>query len=168
MAAYKLVAKDLMTKKVVCVYPETPVRDLIKIFIENQIDGVPVINKEENLIGVVSKTDILKHIEKGSEEIITQDIMTTDVFTAEANDTLDYLTKKMYQEKIHRIIIQEGKQVIGIVSVLDILHVISTLGYGSVGLLNEDAILDLRKGLETVEKSIHSLRTTLDKIYGPK
>lgn len=168
MTAYRLVAKDLMTKEVVCVYPETSVRDLVKIFIDNQIDGMPVIDKEENLIGVVSKTDILKHSEKGFGETVVKDIMTPDVITAAANDTIDYLAKKMYREKIHRIIIQEDKRVTGIVSVLDILHVVSTLGYGSVALLGEEAILDLRKGLQSAERSIHSLRNTFDKMYGLK
>lgn len=197
MATHKLVAKDLMTKKVVCAYPETPIKQVIKILVDYDIDGVPVIDKREKLIGVVSKTDILeynekepgKRIPKGGKSFyhdtngrskkdfekiskekdfgkaVVKDIMTSHVVTADADETIDRLAKKMYQEKIHRIIIQEDRKVIGVVSTLDILHVISTIGYGSAVFTTEKTIQNLRKRLEAAEKAIQSLRNTFDKMY---
>lgn len=197
MATYKLLAKDLMTAKVVCVYPETPVRDLIKVLIDYGIDGVPVVDKKEKLIGVVSKTDILEYSgektekrdlnskksfytdtngklkkafdkvtrEKDFGKATVKDIMTPHVITAEATDTIGRLAKIMYNKKVHRLIIQDSGRVVGVVSTLDILHVVGTLNYGSNTFVSEKAILGLRKRLEAAEKSIKSLRNTFDKIY---
>lgn len=197
MATYKLLAKDLMTAKVVCVYPETPVRDLIKVLIDYGIDGVPVVDKKEKLIGVVSKTDILEYSgektekrdlnskksfytdtngklkkafdkvtrEKDFGKATVKDVMTPHVITAEATDTIDRLAKIMYNRKVHRLIIQDSGRVVGVVSTLDILHVVGTLNYGSNTFVSEKAILGLRKRLEAAEKSIKSLRNTFDKIY---
>ena len=163
MSTYKFVAKDLMSEKVVCVHPDTPIHTLIKILIKNHINGAPVVNKDGKLVGVVSKTDIVEYDEKTSKKrfpsskksfysdtngklkkalakiskaksfgnAVVQDIMTSHVVTAQADDTIDRLAKIMYDKKIHRIIIQDKEQVIGVVSTLDILHAVSTMGYGS-------------------------------------
>ena len=61
--------------------------------------------------------------------------MTPRVITAQADDTIDRLAKIMYDKKIHRVIILDKEQVIGVVSTLDILHAVSTMGYGTVPLL---------------------------------
>ncbi|KAA0243670.1 MAG: CBS domain-containing protein [Candidatus Brocadia sp. AMX2] len=200
VATYKFVAKDLMAEKVVCVHPETPINDLIKILVKNHINGAPVVDKKRKLVGVVSKTDIVEYDEKTSKKrggatkksfysdtngklkkeldkllktktfgkTFVKDIMTSRVITAQANDTIDRLAKIMHDKKIHRVIIQDKEQVIGVVSTLDILHAVSTMGYGSSAFVTEEAILDLQERLEAAENSILSLRDILDRIHGEK
>ncbi len=199
MTTYKFVASDLMTEKVVCVHPETPINDLIKILVKNHINGAPVVDKEGKLTGVVSKTDIVEYNEKTSKKrggakksfykdtneklkkevdkllktknfgkTFVNDIMTPHVITAQADDTIDRLAKIMYDKKIHRVIIQDKEQVLGVVSTLDILRAVSTMGYGSSSFVTDEAILGLQERLEAAEKSIRSLRDILDKIHGEK
>lgn len=99
---------------------------------------------------------------------LVKNIMTLRVITAQAEDTIDRLAKIMYDKKIHRVIIQDKEQVIGVVSTLDILHAVSTMGYGSSSFVTDEAILDLQDRLEAAEKSIQSLRDILDRIHGEK
>lgn len=99
---------------------------------------------------------------------LVKDIMTPRVITARADDTIDRLAKIMHDKKIHRVIILDKEQVIGVVSTLDILHAVSTMGYGSSAFVTEEAILDLQERLEAAEKSILSLRDILAKIHGEK
>ncbi|HHT9139024.1 MAG TPA: CBS domain-containing protein [Candidatus Wunengus sp. YC60] len=105
---------------------------------------------------------------KGFGKTVVKDIMTSNVITAQANDTIDRLAKIMYDKKIHRVIIQDKGQVVGVVSTLDILHAVSTMGYGSSAFVTEEAILDLQERLEEAEKSIQSLSDILSKIHGEK
>ena len=200
MSTYKFVAKDLMTEKVVCVHPDTPIHTLIKILIKNRINGAPVVDKEGKLVGVVSKTDIVEYEEKTGKKRPTvgkksfysdtngklkkafdkvskskvfgnasvKDIMTSHVITAQADDTIDRLAKIMHDKKIHRIIIQDKGRVVGVVSTLDILNAVSTMGYGSSAFVTEEALLDLQERLEAAEISIQSLRDILSKIHGEK
>ena len=100
--------------------------------------------------------------------MVVKDIMTAHVITAQADDTIDRLAKIMYDKKIHRIIIQDKGQVVGVVSTLDILNAVSTMGYGSSAFVTEEAILDLQERLEAAEESIQSLRDILSKIHGEK
>ncbi|HHT9105430.1 MAG TPA: CBS domain-containing protein [Candidatus Wujingus californicus] len=198
MATYKFLARDLMTEKTVCVKPETTIKDLINILVKNSINGVPVVDKNGKLVGVVSKTDIVEYDAKVSKKkkissqksfykdtngklkkdfekakktkdfgkTIVKDIMTTHVITAKADDTIDRLAKIMFDKKVHRVIIQDKGSVVGIVSTLDILHAVSTMGYGSSSFVTEEAIINLQERLESAEKSIQSLRDILSKIRG--
>lgn len=55
-----------------------------------------------------------------------KDIMKSNVITGQPDDSIQEISKKMYDEKIHRLIIVEGSKVAGIVSTLDILKVVGT------------------------------------------
>lgn len=54
--------KELMIKDVVKVSPETPLRELLKLLFERRIGGVPVVNAQDQLVGMISDGDILRFI----------------------------------------------------------------------------------------------------------
>jgi CBS domain-containing protein len=55
-------AKDLMISNVVKVHPETTLRELLKQLMEWKIGGVPVVNDDNRLVGMVSDGDVLRFI----------------------------------------------------------------------------------------------------------
>lgn len=54
-----MVARDIMTKKVITVTPLTSVKELAKIMSKSKISRTPVIDKKGKLLGVVSEADIV-------------------------------------------------------------------------------------------------------------
>ncbi len=56
-----LTAADVMTTKVVSVTPQTPIRDVAKLMCAKRIGGVPVIDQEKRVIGIVSEGDLIRH-----------------------------------------------------------------------------------------------------------
>jgi CBS domain-containing protein len=50
---------ELMTKKVLTIGPEAPIKDVAKILVANGISGLPVCDIERRVLGVVSEGDIL-------------------------------------------------------------------------------------------------------------
>jgi len=60
-------AMDVMTTNVVTVGPDTSVQDVAKILSERGISGVPVVDAENRVIGIVSEGDLLHRIETGTE-----------------------------------------------------------------------------------------------------
>src|SRR5215813_4902333 len=60
-------AMDVMTTNVVTVGPETPVQEVAKILSERNISGVPVVDAENRLVGIVSEGDLLHRVETGTE-----------------------------------------------------------------------------------------------------
>lgn len=51
--------KELMNEEVVAVEPETTLKDVASLLVEHRISGVPVVDAERNVLGVVSEADIV-------------------------------------------------------------------------------------------------------------
>ena len=56
----KLEASHLMTSPVVTISPETEIKDTAKIFAEKHINPLPVVDKNNQLVGIFSRADIVK------------------------------------------------------------------------------------------------------------
>ena len=56
-----LTAVDIMTVNVISVTPETPVSDIAKLLYTKQISGVPVVDSEKHVLGIVSEGDLIGH-----------------------------------------------------------------------------------------------------------
>jgi CBS domain-containing protein len=60
-------ALDVMTTNVITVDPDTPVQALATLLSERGISGVPVVDKDSRLVGIVSEGDLLHRAETGTE-----------------------------------------------------------------------------------------------------
>jgi len=58
---------DIMTRDVVCVPPDASVRDAARLMLEHRISGVPVVDAERRVLGVVSEGDLLRRPEIDTE-----------------------------------------------------------------------------------------------------
>lgn len=54
-----MLAKDIMTKNVIVVTEETTIDEVSKIFVEKNISGLPVVNAQNKLVGVISEGDLV-------------------------------------------------------------------------------------------------------------
>jgi CBS domain-containing protein len=61
----KIKASDLMSTDLVCLGVSTPIREAVETLEEYKISGAPVLNEAEELVGVLSASDIVKteHLE---------------------------------------------------------------------------------------------------------
>ena len=62
-----LKARDVMTRKVLSISPETPVRTLATFLIDHRISAVPVVGAGSVPLGIVSEGDLLRRVEIGTE-----------------------------------------------------------------------------------------------------
>jgi CBS domain-containing protein len=56
----KVKAGDVMTRKVITVSEDTPIEDAARIMVDNKIGGLPVVNQEAVVVGIITETDIFK------------------------------------------------------------------------------------------------------------
>jgi len=61
-------AIDVMVRDVVTVHPDTDVAEAIKLLAEHDISALPVLDKDGNLIGVLSEADLIHRAEIGTEK----------------------------------------------------------------------------------------------------
>ena len=61
-------AIDVMVRDVLTVHPDTDVAEAIKLLAENDVSALPVLDKEGNLVGVLSEADLIHRTEIGTEK----------------------------------------------------------------------------------------------------
>lgn len=144
-----IVARDIMTEKVLTASPDTPIEEIARMLIKNRLSGVPVVDKENRVLGVVSESDIIFReihrepylLERLSEIILPEerregklgekaaDIMTSPAITAYEDTPLKELIQITSDRKIKRIIIVNREGTLkGIVSRIDIVRAIERVG----------------------------------------
>ena len=60
-------AADVMVANVITVAPETSLREVADILLTNRISGVPVLGRNNELVGIISEGDLLRRAETGTE-----------------------------------------------------------------------------------------------------
>lgn len=68
MSALDRRVSDIMETDVVTVRPDLPIKNLIEVLEENRITGAPVVDDGENVVGVVSSTDVVRLAAEEEEE----------------------------------------------------------------------------------------------------
>lgn len=143
-------ARDVMTRKVVSVAPETPVADIARLLAERHISGVPVLDAEGELLGIVSEGDLMRRLETGEGgrrswwlDLLTspegraeryvkmhgrtaRDVMTARPLTVAEDAPLAAIARLLEEHHIKRVPVVEAGKVVGIVSRADLLRALAT------------------------------------------
>ena len=133
-------ASDVMTREVVTIGPDATVLQAARLMLQHRISGLPVVDGEGNLVGVVSEGDFLRRRETRTErrrsrwlEFImgpgkiaeeytrthgsrVDEVMTRDVQTVDENAALEDIIELMEQYRIKRVPVMSGATLVGIVT----------------------------------------------------
>ena len=152
----KLLAEDLMTRNVLCVHAGLDLRDLMKLFLDGGVTGAPVTSENGKLLGVVSQTDLLRygvsrdselvmdsdfyatarmegsHLPKGFQIVDTgtgtvADVMTPVIYSVKESAPIEDVARLMREKRVHRIIVERGGKVAGLISALDLITALYAL-----------------------------------------
>lgn len=154
-------AKDVMTTDVVTVSPEMGISDAAKIMLQHHISGVPVIDKDGKLSGILTEGDLMRRAElvttrrpwwltlaSTPEEqaeaytkahgLTVKEVMTKNAATVDEGDTLDAVAMLFEERGIKRAPVMRGGKMIGIVSRANLLQALAAKA-GETG-PNDEAI----------------------------
>jgi len=140
-------AMDVMTTNVVTVGPATSVQEVAKILSERNISGVPVVDAENRLVGIVSEGDLLHRVETGTErrvqrrrrswwldqfdadeELARNYVMTREVVTVGDTTDLAEIANLLETKRIKRVpVVRDGK-LVGIVSRANLVRALAAVG----------------------------------------
>ena len=123
-------AKDIMQIRLVTATPDTPASEVINILWDNYITGLPVVDGDMSLVGIVSEKDVLDtafDILAGSADdpIASKnvsDIMTTDIVYFRPDDDLADICECFKKNAFRRIPVVDNGKLVGLVSRKDIIH----------------------------------------------
>lgn len=123
-----ILVSDYMTKKLITFKPEDSLDHVIHLLIANKISGGPVINDQNELIGIISETDCIKHVSESKYYNMPSDSDNTVAKKMNSNvDTIDKdmnifdAASKFINSKRRRFPVVENGKLIGQISQKDVL-----------------------------------------------
>lgn len=121
-------AKDVMKTNLMTVGRQTPIHKAIRILVENNITGLPVVNDDMSLAGIISEKDmlgLLYNIEDKPGNV--EDFMTEEVVCFDQEDSLIDITESFMANNFRRLPIVADGRLVGIISRKDIIAYILKL-----------------------------------------
>ncbi|HWP59806.1 MAG TPA: CBS domain-containing protein [Candidatus Acidoferrales bacterium] len=113
-------AKEIMTKDVITVSPSTRVREVALLLTKNNISGVPVRDRNGQIVGIVSQSDIIG--KKGKQ---VKDIMSKSIVSVSEDTQVEEIAALMIANRIDRVLVMDNAELLGIVSQADIVGAIA-------------------------------------------
>ena len=117
----KLQVKDFMQTDITTVGPESTIGETIKILKNKSLSGIPVVDKANKIIGIVTDYDLL--LQAGRYPNGTKIKYSTNLFTVHSDATLKDILIAFYKYKLRRIPVCDAFQkLLGVVTRKDILY----------------------------------------------
>jgi CBS-domain-containing membrane protein len=144
-----LTARDIMTPEVITIGLEARIEDLAKLLAERRISGVPVLDQEGRLAGVVTQSDLVQRsrdlelppalnildlhlfletpsrFQKRLEKLLgdrVKDVMTPNPVTVTPDTPVNDIARLMTAKGVHTLPVIEAGKVVGIVGKLDLIR----------------------------------------------
>lgn len=122
-------AKDIMSKKVVSIEPSVSATEVAKLMDRNNVSCVVLMLNEEPY-GIITERDLLSKItalNKRSSEIKAEEIMSSPVTLVSSFTPTDEVAQKMVENKIRRVVVVDGHQPVGIITVTDFVKHLNSI-----------------------------------------
>ncbi len=115
-------AETVMKTDVITVTKDTPIYEAIRTLVENNITGLPVVNDEMALAGIITEKDVLNLLyENRGEPGSVEDFMTEKVISFAPQDSLINIARSFIDNHFRRVPIVADGKLVGIVSRKDII-----------------------------------------------
>jgi len=142
-------ARDIMTRTVSTVRPDTRLAELANRLVAEHVSGMPVVNNDGRVVGVVTEGDLLRRCETGTEEHhgvwftlfrgpgrladeyvrshgrTVKDVMTPDVISVSEDTELSDVVALMTKQGIKRVPVLTDGKLAGLVSRADLVRVLA-------------------------------------------
>jgi len=124
-----LEAQDIMTENLVYIKKNSPVVDALRLLSKHNITGIPVVEDDMTLIGIISEMDVLRlfHTFEDEKDRPVNDFMTQPAVHFEKEERLLDICYFLSKNPIRRVPVTSNGKVVGIVSRSDIVKSILAL-----------------------------------------
>ena len=147
-------AKDIMTKDVLTVSLDTPVKKVAELLADYEISGAPVLDEHDRVIGVVTESDLIEQkknlhlptvvtlfegvlflerpqkLKREIEKMLgatVKDIYTKKVITITEDTSLEDIATIMSEKKVHLLPVLRVDELVGVVGKVDVVRALAKL-----------------------------------------
>ncbi|MDC2954800.1 MULTISPECIES: CBS domain-containing protein [Streptomyces] len=151
---------EVMTSEVVLAHRTTPFQELVGLLDRHRISGLPVVDHDDKVLGVVSGTDLARG---GNGTLTAGDLMSTPAVTVHPEQAVSDAARVMERHGIERLpVVDEEDRLVGIATRRDLLRVfartdatirrevVDGIVVGVLGLPPESVDVTVRDGMVTL------------------
>ena len=125
----KTTARDIMSSKLIVAREGMNIEDAVKLLVNNKVTGLPVVNAEGCMVGIISEYDIIARVGKSKEidpALFKDAIPYSSKVESVSEDTpLQEILTRFIELKCRRLpVLDEGKRLVGIISRRDVMKVL--------------------------------------------
>lgn len=147
-----LTVRDIMTQEPITVTADTPITEAAKLLLERRINGLPVVDSEGRLAGIICQSDLVtqqkrfpiptiftlldgliplqstKRLEREVRKITATTVgeaMTADPVSVTPDMTVDEVASLMVDKKFHTLPVIDGKALVGVIGKEDVLRTLT-------------------------------------------
>jgi len=117
--------KDIMTKRVIHLKRDLPLRDAMKLLLRKKISGAPVVDPDGTLVGMLSEKDCLRMFMNGLYDGqvggTVEDFMTRSLHSCKPTDDLFQVASLFFNHPYRRLPVMDNDKLVGIVTRSDVL-----------------------------------------------
>ena len=118
----KILVKDVMSKDLVTVTSTSSIHDCAKQMITHNISSIIINDKRENLVGIITKTDLVStFLAQSTASLSISKIMTKKVITVSPEDSVFEVQSVLFNNKISRVVVTKNKRPVGIITYRDFI-----------------------------------------------
>lgn len=179
-----MLAKSIMNTKVITILPSTTIKNIAELLYTQSISAVPVVDKQNRLLGIVSEGDLIYRKEigtehrrswwlslfSGSEHLANdyikshagtaKDIMTTKVISVTEDTSVQAIAELLERHRIKRVPVLRNDVIVGIVSRANLVQSLAVGLDKSLSTEESHSDLSIREALVNTLHDELGIRTT--------
>ena len=109
--------RQVMTESLITIYPDASPKQLSQLMIENNIGGLPVVNNKDEVIGIVTKWDLIKYFSELSLKIKVKDMKIEPAITVHRHHTISHIIHELDENSSDRaVVFEDNEKPVGIIT----------------------------------------------------
>lgn len=119
-----MLVRDVMSTRVLFVGRDAPLKEVAALLLRERISGVPVVDDEGRVVGIVSESDMQPTREgaPGRPVRTAADVMTRPVITLAEEDTVTQAARVLQHQRVKRAPVLRGDVLVGLITRSDLLR----------------------------------------------
>ncbi len=109
--------RKVMTESLITIYPDATPKQLAVLMAENNISGLPVVNSKNEVIGIVTKWDLIKYFSEQALDIKVRDMKIIPAITVHRHHTISHILYELDANSTDRaVVLEDNDKPVGIIT----------------------------------------------------
>jgi CBS domain-containing protein len=115
----------IMSEEPIYATNQMSIEDVVRLLLRTGVGGVPIVNEEEKVVGIISERDFVRYIPKITGNPVSY-YMTRHLFVLTPSDSIKRACVEMISKGVRRLPVTTGRKLEGIVTSVDLLRYFGT------------------------------------------